>query len=239
MASGAAGTSDFVVQVLLEYPSLPPKLKQSIDELLRSVDTSDLRVLRLRLGLDGGGLKTLSDVASELGITRQEARRAEARALSILRHPGLTWPAIDLTGVRVIRKAETLLFHIERLTEDNDSLRTRLAEALGDLAAAQARVRDLEDLTAMLRRELYETRSDPDRAWLGLIATLIAGLLGGFLGGFGQAIGEDVVADANAAAIEVVAECDLQIPPPIFRPAPPTTQPPATIPAEPPPTEGS
>jgi RNA polymerase primary sigma factor len=49
------------------------------------------RVLSLRFGLDGGAPKTLEEVGSELGITRERVRQLETRALRELRlaAPGL------------------------------------------------------------------------------------------------------------------------------------------------------
>jgi RNA polymerase primary sigma factor len=49
------------------------------------------RVLSLRFGLDGGAPRTLEEVGSELGITRERVRQLETRALRELRlaAPGL------------------------------------------------------------------------------------------------------------------------------------------------------
>jgi RNA polymerase primary sigma factor len=49
------------------------------------------RVLALRFGLDGETPRTLEEVGSELGITRERVRQLETRALRELRlaNPGL------------------------------------------------------------------------------------------------------------------------------------------------------
>jgi len=60
------------------------------DELVRALRTLDSReqtVLVLRFGLDAKPPRTLSEVGSHLGITRERVRQIETRALSKLRHP--------------------------------------------------------------------------------------------------------------------------------------------------------
>ncbi len=44
------------------------------------------RVLELRFGLDGEAPRTLEDIGSELGVTRERVRQLESRALRELRH---------------------------------------------------------------------------------------------------------------------------------------------------------
>jgi RNA polymerase primary sigma factor len=44
------------------------------------------RVLVLRFGLDGEGTRTLEDIGTELGVTRERVRQLESRALRELRH---------------------------------------------------------------------------------------------------------------------------------------------------------
>ena len=43
------------------------------------------RVLVLRFGLDGEGTRTLEDIGSELGVTRERVRQIQAEALEKLR----------------------------------------------------------------------------------------------------------------------------------------------------------
>ena len=42
------------------------------------------QVVELRFGLDGNGARTLDQVSSELGCTRERVRQVESRALSTL-----------------------------------------------------------------------------------------------------------------------------------------------------------
>ena len=59
-------------------------------ELVRALDLLDGRersVLLLRYGLDRGAARTLSQVGSMLGLTRERVRQIESRALGKLRHP--------------------------------------------------------------------------------------------------------------------------------------------------------
>lgn len=59
-------------------------------ELVRALDLLDgpeRSVLLLRYGLDRGAARTLSQVGSMLGLTRERVRQVESRALGKLRHP--------------------------------------------------------------------------------------------------------------------------------------------------------
>ena len=65
-------------------------------ELARALSTLNPRmrhVLSLRFGLDGNHPKTLEEVGSELGVTRERVRQLESRALRELR---LAAPALEL-----------------------------------------------------------------------------------------------------------------------------------------------
>ena len=60
------------------------------EELVRAIETLEEReqmVLILRYGLDSQPPRTLSDVGTRLGITRERVRQIETRALGKLRHP--------------------------------------------------------------------------------------------------------------------------------------------------------
>ena len=50
----------------------------------------------LRFGLDGGGERTLEEVAEHFGLTRERIRQIEARAMSKLRHPSADVGAREL-----------------------------------------------------------------------------------------------------------------------------------------------
>jgi RNA polymerase primary sigma factor len=51
------------------------------------------RVLVLRFGLDGEGTRTLEDIGTELGVTRERVRQLESRALRELRNGA---PSLEL-----------------------------------------------------------------------------------------------------------------------------------------------
>jgi RNA polymerase primary sigma factor len=62
-------------------------------EALRSLKPRQQRVLIERFGLDGGRPKTLEEVGTILGITRERVRQLETRALRELR---LVAPGLEL-----------------------------------------------------------------------------------------------------------------------------------------------
>jgi RNA polymerase sigma factor (sigma-70 family) len=87
---GDAELGDFVVDVSATDPfsSIADSARRT--ELERAITTLDDRerlVLVLRYGLDAQLPRTLSDVGSRLGITRERVRQIETRALGKLRHP--------------------------------------------------------------------------------------------------------------------------------------------------------
>ena len=56
------------------------ELEQALDQL----HEQERQVVELRFGLDGNGARTLDQVSSELGCTRERVRQVESRALSTL-----------------------------------------------------------------------------------------------------------------------------------------------------------
>jgi RNA polymerase primary sigma factor len=62
-------------------------LKETIDEVLSSLNARERRVLQLRFGLEDGRSRTLEEVGQEFGVTRERIRQIEAKALRKLRHP--------------------------------------------------------------------------------------------------------------------------------------------------------
>ncbi len=65
-------------------------LKEHIDSVLQNLTMREQMALRLRFGLEDGRRRTLEQVGSELGVTRERARQIEAEALRKLRHPRLS-----------------------------------------------------------------------------------------------------------------------------------------------------
>ncbi len=62
-------------------------LRAEIERVVDTLDPLEQRLIRLRHGLADGTVRTLEEVAAELGITRERARQIEGRALRKLRHP--------------------------------------------------------------------------------------------------------------------------------------------------------
>jgi RNA polymerase sigma factor (sigma-70 family) len=96
---GDAELGDFVEDENMEDPFAAVAEAARRDELVRALETLDQReqtVLVLRYGLDAQPPRTLSDVGSTLGITRERVRQIETRALGKLRHPST---AYDLTSL--------------------------------------------------------------------------------------------------------------------------------------------
>jgi RNA polymerase primary sigma factor len=62
-------------------------LKEQLNEILTSLSERERRVLVMRFGLNDGQGRTLEEVGSEFGVTRERIRQIEAKALRKLRHP--------------------------------------------------------------------------------------------------------------------------------------------------------
>ena len=62
-------------------------LGQQIRQVIGTLPERERKVIELRFGLDNGSGRTLEEVSSELGITRERVRQIEMKALKILRDP--------------------------------------------------------------------------------------------------------------------------------------------------------
>lgn len=62
-------------------------LKEQLNEVLKTLTLREAKVLSLRFGLEDGHPRTLEEVGSEFGVTRERIRQIEAKALRKLRHP--------------------------------------------------------------------------------------------------------------------------------------------------------
>jgi len=62
-------------------------LRESIEDVLNSLDEREAKVLSLRFGLMGETPKTLEEVGKIFNVTRERIRQIEAKALRKLRHP--------------------------------------------------------------------------------------------------------------------------------------------------------
>lgn len=62
-------------------------LKEQLESVLETLTDREENVLRLRFGLDDGRTRTLEEVGTVFGVTRERIRQIEAKALRKLRHP--------------------------------------------------------------------------------------------------------------------------------------------------------
>jgi RNA polymerase primary sigma factor len=62
-------------------------LRENLEEMLSTLSPREVRVLRLRFGLQDGETHTLKEVGRKLGVTRERIRQIERKALRKLRHP--------------------------------------------------------------------------------------------------------------------------------------------------------
>lgn len=62
-------------------------LKETLNEVLKTLTSREEQVLRMRFGLDDGNAKTLEEVGAYFNVTRERIRQIEAKALRKLRHP--------------------------------------------------------------------------------------------------------------------------------------------------------
>lgn len=63
------------------------QLSESVGKALESLTNKQQTIIRLCFGFDGQGTKTLEEVASLLGITREDVRRTKDTGMRKLRHP--------------------------------------------------------------------------------------------------------------------------------------------------------
>ncbi len=62
-------------------------LKDALRETMASLLLRERRVIELRYGLNGGHAKTLEEIGTQFGLTRERIRQIERKALATLRHP--------------------------------------------------------------------------------------------------------------------------------------------------------
>ncbi len=62
-------------------------LKEQLEQVLKTLSFKERMVIQYRFGLINGKVKTLEEIGSEFGVTRERIRQIEAKALRQLRHP--------------------------------------------------------------------------------------------------------------------------------------------------------
>lgn len=65
-------------------------LKDKVKQILHKLTPRERAVIEARFGLGEGGAKTLDEVASMFGVTRERVRQIEVKALRKLRHPSIS-----------------------------------------------------------------------------------------------------------------------------------------------------
>ena len=92
----AGSQEDSALQLLLEDIQAPQpqeelvreELKNTMESLLCQLTERQQQVLRLRFGMDDGRLRSLEQVGTELGISKERARQIEHAAMDKLRQMG-------------------------------------------------------------------------------------------------------------------------------------------------------
>ncbi|MFF2088347.1 RNA polymerase sigma factor RpoD/SigA [Nocardia sp. NPDC058176] len=73
-------------------------LRGYVDTAMAVLSEREAAVIRLRFGLDRGEGRTLEEVGSALGVSRERARQIEAKAMTKLRRPGCARTLAGLLG---------------------------------------------------------------------------------------------------------------------------------------------
>jgi RNA polymerase primary sigma factor len=87
---GEVKISDFVEDKHAEDPAEATGqniLKAKLDEVLRSLNQRERKILEMRFGLIDGYSHTLEEIGNLFSVTRERIRQIEAKALRKLRHP--------------------------------------------------------------------------------------------------------------------------------------------------------
>ena len=73
-------------------------LREELSRLLESLTPRERRVVELRFGLDNEYCRTLAEVGTELGLSKERIRQLEKEALAKLRHPSHSRELIGFLG---------------------------------------------------------------------------------------------------------------------------------------------
>lgn len=69
---------------------------EKIEEVLKTLNPREAKVITLRFGLDNGKPMTLEEVGNEFDVTRERIRQIEAKAIRKIRHPSRSKQLKDL-----------------------------------------------------------------------------------------------------------------------------------------------
>lgn len=91
---GGLDPADFIKDKMMLTPEerlVQLKLREIIQEILKSLTQREAEVITMRFGLDTDGYElTLEEVGQKFALTRERIRQIEAKALDKLRHPSRT-----------------------------------------------------------------------------------------------------------------------------------------------------
>jgi RNA polymerase primary sigma factor len=89
-AEGISPLEEFIEDETMQGPvdaASKQLLKEQLQEMLTALSDRERKVLEMRFGLTDGQSRTLEEVGTEFGISRERIRQLEAKALRKLRHP--------------------------------------------------------------------------------------------------------------------------------------------------------
>jgi RNA polymerase primary sigma factor len=92
---------DFIADQAIPQPeeqSTTSLLREGLSKTLESLTPRERRVIELRFGLDSEYSRTLAEVGTELGLTKERIRQIEKEALAKLRHPSHSRELIGYLG---------------------------------------------------------------------------------------------------------------------------------------------
>jgi DNA-directed RNA polymerase sigma subunit (sigma70/sigma32) len=90
------------------YKGSSKSWEDSIMEGLETLPEHEKKILILRYGLNGKGLKTLASAGKELGISRERVRQLEAIAIRRLNHPSRRLILLGMSWQRSIQEANLI-----------------------------------------------------------------------------------------------------------------------------------
>jgi RNA polymerase primary sigma factor len=90
---GAGEFGDFIEDETADDPSgvaTMQLLREQLNDVLSVLTAREREVLRLRFGLEDGRSRTLEEIGTVVGVTRERIRQIEGKALAKLRDPSIT-----------------------------------------------------------------------------------------------------------------------------------------------------